>query len=73
MRVIICEDHALVRDAVPAWPNVHHVDVFPLMLNNDGSPRHELFTEDCLHMSRAGYELWTSQVRACFAKTGLLG
>lgn len=44
------------------WPYVHFVDVFHPMLNGTGEPRRELFTEDGLHMNRAGYELWTTLV-----------
>jgi lysophospholipase L1-like esterase len=35
------------------------VDLFPAMLGDDGKPRPELFVQDGLHLSEAGYELWT--------------
>ena len=34
------------------------VDVFSPMLNPQGQPRPELFLDDSLHMTRAGYLLW---------------
>ena len=38
------------------------IDVFPAMLGIDGKPRPELFVSDGLHMTPAGYALWTSIV-----------
>jgi len=58
----------LVRAALADWPNARFLDVFPLMLDAAGRVRHEFFTEDWLHMSRAGYALWAAQVRACLAE-----
>ena len=39
------------------------VDVFTPMLGPDGMPRRELFVDDGLHLSEAGYALWTELVR----------
>jgi lysophospholipase L1-like esterase len=64
--------NALVREAIAASPNARFLDVFPLMLDAGGWPRRELYTEDGLHMSRAGYNLWTALVRACLAELGLM-
>lgn len=58
----------LVRTALAEWPNARFLDVFPLMIDAGGGVRHEYFTEDWLHMSRAGYLLWAAQVRACLAE-----
>ena len=58
----------LVRAALAEWPNARFLDVFPLMLHAEGKVRHEYFTEDWLHLSRAGYLLWAAQVRACLAE-----
>ena len=35
-----------------------YVDVFAPMLGADGRPRPELFRDDKLHMTQAGYMLW---------------
>jgi lysophospholipase L1-like esterase len=58
----------LVRAALADWPNARFLDVFPLMLDAGGKVRHEFFTGDWLHLSRAGYRLWAAQVRACLAE-----
>ena len=62
----------LIRAALAGWPNARFLDVFPLMLDPAGKVRHEFFTEDSLHLSRAGYLLWAAQVRACLAELRLL-
>lgn len=48
-------------------PNMAFVDVFTPMLTPAGRPRPEFFRPDSLHMTRAGYELWTSLVRPALA------
>jgi len=40
-----------------------YVDVATPMLGKDGLPRLELFLEDNLHLSAAGYDLWAERVR----------
>ena len=63
--------NALIRESIAAWPQARFLDLFPLMLQPGGKPSRELFTEDGLHLSAAGYRLWTAQVRACLAAPGL--
>ena len=53
------ETNALVRDYARASGGaVRYADVFTPMLGADGRPRPELFVEDGLHMSAAGYAIW---------------
>jgi lysophospholipase L1-like esterase len=47
--------------------DLHVVDLAPRMLGADGRPRPELFVEDGLHMSAAGYGLWTEAVTTALA------
>ncbi len=68
----IRETNDRVRAALAGWPNARFLDVFPLMLDGAGKVRHEFFTEDWLHLSRAGYLLWAAQVRTCLADLRLL-
>ncbi|MBW3635065.1 MAG: hypothetical protein KY445_01210 [Armatimonadetes bacterium] len=50
--------------AIAGWmasqPNMTFVDVHTPMLGADGQPRKELYVGDGLHMTPAGYKLWTS-------------
>ena len=48
----------LVRDYVRTDDRLVYVDVFSRMLDSSGQPRHELFLEDGLHMTPAGYAIW---------------
>jgi len=40
------------------------IDVEPAMLGEDGTPRKEYLLEDGLHMTEAGYRIWTDLVKA---------
>lgn len=49
--------NALIRPELERRPNGFFVPLFDFMLRS-GNPRPELFAEDGLHLSSAGYELW---------------
>jgi lysophospholipase L1-like esterase len=48
----------LVRDYVSTDNKLAYVDVFTPMLDAAGQPRRELYIEDGLHMTPAGYAIW---------------
>jgi lysophospholipase L1-like esterase len=48
----------LVRDYVRTDDRLAYVDVFTPMLDASGQPRRELYLEDGLHMTAAGYAIW---------------
>ena len=60
----IRDANRLVKDFAEADPkrSLGYIDIFTPMLGDDGKPRKELLVEDGLHLSPAGYELWTSIV-----------
>lgn len=69
----IRQANALIGETIRKWPAAHYLDLFTLMLHPDGQwPRAELYGEDGLHLSAAGYELWADQVRACLSALRLL-
>jgi lysophospholipase L1-like esterase len=43
-------------------PTIHFVDVANPMLGADGTPMPQLFVEDGLHMTQAGYDIWNRVV-----------
>ena len=43
-------------------PTIYYLDVWHVMLGNDGKPIGELFVADSLHMSTKGYELWANEI-----------
>jgi lysophospholipase L1-like esterase len=51
--------NALLQQYAAKRYNVHYVDVGTDMLGPDGLPIPELFVSDGLHMTPAGYEIWT--------------
>ena len=53
----------LVEARTTTDPALHFIDVSRAMLDEQGQPIGELFLADDLHMTAAGYELWTSIVR----------
>lgn len=42
--------------------NVEYVDVWNIMLDENGNPKEHVFLEDKLHMNEAGYDLWTAVI-----------
>ncbi len=49
--------------AACAKAGIDFIDIFPLLLGADGQPRPELYVEDKLHFSEAGYDVVTSAIR----------
>jgi lysophospholipase L1-like esterase len=52
----------LVRAEIEGRRNRYFIDVFSAMLQANGTPRTELYLEDGLHLSAAGYRVWTQQI-----------
>jgi lysophospholipase L1-like esterase len=54
----IRQANALARQELAGRPGSVFIDLFDAMLGPDGRPRTELYLEDGLHLSLAGYQLW---------------
>jgi lysophospholipase L1-like esterase len=54
--------NALIRLEVERRPQGFYIDIVGAMLDEDGRPRKELYAEDGLHLSPAGYRLWRDVV-----------
>jgi lysophospholipase L1-like esterase len=54
----------LIREEIATRGQGYFIDVFGAMLGPDGQPQPKLFNEDGLHMSHAGYQLWTRLLSA---------
>jgi lysophospholipase L1-like esterase len=54
---IVCANR-LIQEEIARRPQAYYIDVCEAMLDASGQPRRELFLEDGLHLSRAGYRLW---------------
>ena len=57
----------IIRDYIATQENVFFIDLFDAYLGPDGKPREELFVEDHLHHSTAGYQVRIQATR------GILG
>jgi lysophospholipase L1-like esterase len=59
----IRETNTRVRDHIAQHGRfLRYVDVFSPMLDAQGRPRAELFSQDALHLNADGYALWTSLI-----------
>ncbi len=58
----IRKTNALIEQFCALVPGLQYIDTFSLMLDANGQPRPELFVEDRLHMTPAGYAIWAKTV-----------
>lgn len=56
------EANGLVKTACAKNPLLIYLDTVTPMLGTDGKPKPEFFVKDGLHMTDAGYKVWTSLV-----------
>lgn len=62
IRPLLEEANRQIREYLDSQDNALYLDVYTPMLGEDGKPRPELFVDDRLHMSEAGYEIWKSAI-----------
>ena len=55
---VMLDTNAMIRRYADTLPTVHYVDVATPMLGRDGQPISNLYVEDRLHMTAAGYDVW---------------
>jgi lysophospholipase L1-like esterase len=65
------EANRLLEQACSKDRRLVYVDVAGVMLDGNGEPKKELFQEDNLHMTRAGYELWRDTLKPVLIKAEL--
>ena len=54
----------LIQTEIEKYQHIHFIDIYAAMLNEFGRPRSELYMEDGLHLSPAGYLVWKEIVKA---------
>ena len=64
---VMREANALVEAYSAAHPRLHYVDISAAMLGSDGQPMPQLYVADGLHMTAAGYDVWTPIVARAIA------
>ncbi|MDB5263615.1 MAG: hypothetical protein JWQ14_2898 [Adhaeribacter sp.] len=55
--------NSLVKEFLAQEKRTSYVDVFTPMLLPGGKPKPELFRADSLHMTKAGYDIWTQALK----------
>ena len=63
LRDAMHETNTMIRTRCAADRNCVYVDPWPSMIGKDGTPKPELFVEDGLHMTPAGYKAWTQMLK----------
>ena len=64
--------NGLIRDVIEKDPRLEYLDIDGPMLGSDGKPRPELFLDDGLHLTPAGYEIWAGLLRP-HLRVGVVG
>ncbi len=57
------EANALIASYCQQKDNLTYIDVFSPMLGDNGRPMPQLYLKDSLHMTPAGYKIWSKQVK----------
>ena len=60
--------NAFIEAYIRATPHLKYVETYDMVLGADGKPRPELFVEDQLHFTPAGYKLLAERVRPVLPK-----
>jgi lysophospholipase L1-like esterase len=53
----------MVKEYCAKHPNLAFMDIEQQMLGADGKPNPALLVEDGLHMTPAGYKIWTAALK----------
>jgi lysophospholipase L1-like esterase len=56
------QGNKLIRDFLKKKRKTAFIDVYRLMIDNNGNPRAELFKSDQLHMNEKGYAIWKKAI-----------
>jgi lysophospholipase L1-like esterase len=67
------EANALIREYVGTDARLRYVDISASMLGSDGRPMPQLFVADGLHLTPAGYDIWTPIVARAIASARAAG
>lgn len=54
--------NALLKDYCNSNGKLHYIDVWDIMLDDEGRPLPEIFIADSLHMNRKGYDIWNDVI-----------
>lgn len=58
----------LIHNFLKNQPATDYVDVFQVMLNENGKPMNDIFLADKLHMNQKGYDIWIKALKPYLEK-----
>ena len=59
----VMKANRLINDYLASKPNSSFVNVYSLMLNENGKPYPHIFVQDSLHMNANGYAIWQKAIK----------
>ena len=62
------ESNKLIKSFLNRQQKAIFVDVYSKMLQKDGTPRKDIFTDDDLHMNAKGYAIWKKEIESKLVK-----
>lgn len=65
---VMQQGNQLIKNFLWQQPHTVYINVWDVMLDNNGHPRTELFRDDMLHMKPAGYALWKQAIEPYLLK-----
>jgi lysophospholipase L1-like esterase len=60
---LMARANTLVKEIMASDPRLHYIDTTPVMFDDQGRVRDDLFKKDMLHLNAKGYALWTSVIK----------
>lgn len=60
--------NVMIKEFLRKKKKTKFIDVYHAMLQNDGSPREDIFLEDKLHMNAKGYAIWQKIIQPYLIK-----
>jgi lysophospholipase L1-like esterase len=55
--------NSIICEFLKKKKNTTFINIYPLMLDENGNPRKELFVDDMLHMNQKGYAIWIKALK----------
>lgn len=66
---VMKESNQLIKTYLQKHKNTGYIDVFSLMLDDQGKPKADIFIGDRLHMNKKGYLIWQKAIEPYLIKT----
>lgn len=68
LMALMVKSNKLIKAFLNRQQKAIFVDVYSKMLQKDGTPRTDIFTDDNLHMNAKGYAIWKNEIESKLVK-----